>query len=118
MRILYLEDDLTNLAFFERVLSLYDDELVGVQSPDDAWSELENNHFDVIFADIELGAEVMDGVSFIAYLRDQGIETPTVIITAYDFEEYYRRGVEAGSNYHILKPVSANDLLMLLDQFR
>jgi CheY-like chemotaxis protein len=60
----------------------------------------------------------MDGLEFTAYLREAGVQTPIVMVTAYDFDAYYRRSIEAGSDYHLLKPISVNELIALLDEFR
>lgn len=118
MRILYLEDDFSNLALLQRVAQMHQDELTSVQHPDDAIAALTNNDFDVVIADIDLGVGVMDGLEFAAYLRENGYDRPIVMITAYDFEEYYRRSIEVGSDYHFLKPVSVNELVTLLDELR
>ena len=109
MRILYLEDDPANLALIQRVAQMHSDQLVTVQHPEDAINELEKGSFDLIMTDVELGLEVMDGLDFTAYLRENGVTTPIVSITAYDFEEYYRRSEQAGTNYHIVKPISVQD---------
>jgi CheY-like chemotaxis protein len=118
MRILYLEDDPANLALLERIAQLYDDDLILVDRPEDALAELQTTPFDLIIADIELGPGVMDGLEFTAYLRNAGVQTPIISITAYDFEEYQRRSMRAGTDLHIVKPIAINDLIAALDQFR
>ena len=118
MRILYLEDDPANLALIQRVAQLHNDELVTVDNPEDAFGVLEHEIFDLIITDVELGLEVMDGLDFTAALRGHGITTPIVSITAYDFEEYSRRSAEVGTDYHIVKPISVNNLIALFDEFR
>jgi CheY-like chemotaxis protein len=118
VRILYLEDDPSNLALIQRVAQAHNDDLITVQHPEDALDELERTDFDLIIADIELGLEFMDGLDFVAYLRENGMTLPIVSITAYDFDEYVRRSEQVGTNYHIVKPVSVPKLLELLDRFR
>lgn len=118
MRILYLEDDPANLALIQRVAQQHNDDLVTVQHPEDAFNELQAGVFDLIITDVELGLEVMDGLDFTAYLRDNGYTLPIISITAYDFEEYSRRSEAVGTDYHIVKPISVSDLLALLDEFR
>lgn len=118
MRILYLEDDPGNLALIQRVAMMHNDQLITVQHPEKAYEEIETGHFDLILTDIELGLEVMDGLDFTAFLREKGITIPIVSITAYDFEEYYRRSAEAGTDDHIVKPISVSELITLLDKFR
>lgn len=117
MRILYLEDDPSNLALIERVAQLHHDELITVESPDEALTALQSEPFDLIITDIYLGYDVMDGLDFAAYLRDNGLQTPIIAITAYDYDEYRRRSEEV-TNYHVMKPVKIDDLVAMLDEFR
>lgn len=118
MRILYLEDDPSNLALIERVAQMHGDELVTVQHPDEAFDILGEHIVDLIITDIHLGLEDFDGLDFTAYLRDHGSQIPVIAITAYDYEDYRRRSAEVGTDYHIVKPISINDLVSLLDQYR
>jgi CheY-like chemotaxis protein len=118
MRILYLEDDPANLALLERISQLNGDELVTVANAEDAIVELQNIHFDLIVADVHLGTGVMDGLEFAEYLRDAGLQTPIISITAYDFDEYERRSEQAGTEYHIVKPIAVNDLIAVINRFR
>jgi two-component system, NarL family, sensor histidine kinase BarA len=118
MRILYLEDDPANLALIQRVAQMHSDQLITVSDPETAINELETGDFDLILTDVNLGSEVMDGLDFTAYLRENGITTPIVSITAYDFQEYARRSEQAGTDFHIVKPISVQDLINLLDHFR
>lgn len=118
MRILYLDDDPANLALLERIAQLRSDELVSVGHPEDALAELQSNQFDLIVADVHLGTGVMDGLEFAEYLRSLGLQTPIISITAYDFDEYERRSEEAGTEYHIVKPIAVNDLIAVIDRFR
>ncbi len=118
MRILYLEDDPANLALFDRIAQLYGDEIISVANPEDAIGELQASPFDLIVADVHLGTGVMDGIEFAEYLRDAGLQTPIISITAYDFDEYERRSEEAGTEYHIVKPIAVNDLIAVINQFR
>lgn len=118
MNILYLEDDPANLALIERVATLHHDHLTTVQHPSEALEALQAEVFDLIITDIHLGINVMDGLDFTAFLRENGLNTPIIAITAYDFDDYRRRSEEVGTNYHIVKPVSVNDLIQLFNEFR
>lgn len=118
MRILYLEDDTSNLALIERVAHMHNDELLTVQTPNEALDILETQRFDVIITDIHLGIDDFDGLDFTAYLRENGFDVPIIAITAYDYEDYRRRSAAVGTDYHIVKPISINDLVNLLEQFR
>ncbi len=118
MRILYLEDDPDNLALVDRVAKMHGDELITVQHPEDAWNALQESPVDLMITDIQLGPDVMNGLDFTAYLREHGLKIPIITITAYDYDEYRRKSEEAGTDYHIVKPVSINDLINILNHFR
>lgn len=118
MRILYLEDDPSNLALIDRVAQMHHDELITVQNPSDALDVLQNEPIDLFITDIHLGFEEMDGLDFTAYLRENGLDIPIIAITAYDYEEYRRRSKEVGTDYHIVKPIAVSDLVDLINQFR
>lgn len=118
MRILYIEDNASNIALVERVVQMRNDELITYQSAEDALVEADVYSFDVILTDINLGENLMDGLDFTAILRDNGVDAPIIALTAYDFDEYERRSVEAGSDVYVVKPISPQELVDLLDQFR
>lgn len=118
MRILYLEDDPSNLALIERVAQMHQDDLILVQHPADALDVLQAEPIDLFITDIHLGPDEMDGLDFTAYLRENGLEIPIIAITAYDYEEYRRRSQEVGTDYHIVKPIAIGDLVELFNQFR
>lgn len=118
MRVLYVEDDLANLALVERVFNMSGDELYAYPDAESALDEADMLSFDLIITDIHLGENTMDGLDFTATLRDNGIEVPIIAITAYDFEEYERRSVDVGSDIYMVKPISPQELINLLDTFR
>jgi CheY-like chemotaxis protein len=118
MRVLYIEDNPTNLAFVERVLQMSGDELHTYPDAESALDKEDLTGFDLIITDIHLGEGVMDGLDFTQILRQHGIEVPIVALTAYDFNEYERRSFDVGSDLYMVKPIAPQTLLDLLDQFR
>ena len=118
MRILYIEDNMANVALVDRVTQMSGDELFTYSSAEDAMNDADIHSFDLIITDINLGENAMDGLDFTHALRDHGVDVPIIAITAYDFDEYQRRSEAAGSNLYMVKPVSPKDLVNLLDKFR
>jgi CheY-like chemotaxis protein len=118
MRILYIEDEPSNLALLDRVTQMSGDTVVSYPTAEEALHEADFASFDVIVTDIHLGENAMDGLDFTERLRNIGINVPIIAITAYDFDEYARRSSEVGSDYYIVKPVSPTDLVSLLDELR
>lgn len=118
MRVLYIEDNPANLAFVERVITMSGDELYSYPDAESAIDTADLSLFDLIITDINLGEGVMDGLDFTALLRRHGVEVPVVALTAYDFPEYEQRSFDVGSDLYMVKPISPQSLLDLLDQFR
>ena len=118
MRILYIEDDPSNLALLDRVTQMSGDTVVSYPSAEAALNEADFGSFDVIVTDIYLGENAMDGLDFTEALRSNGVNVPIIAITAYDFDEYERRSSQVGSDYYIVKTVSPGDLVNLLDELR
>lgn len=72
----------------------------------DALGKLEPGAPDVIVLDLEMPR--MDGRSFYRELRARGLETPVVIVSAYDACAGQR---ELGADTYLAKPFDPDDLL-------
>lgn len=118
MRILYVEDNMANVALLERVVQQVGDDLFTYYSAEDALAEADLHSFDLIFTDIHLGEGVMDGLEFAATLRANGVQAPIISVTAFDFDEYERRSNEAGSDLYLVKPISPQELIDLINHYR
>lgn len=118
MNILYIEDNATNVALIERVVTMSGDILHTYPTAEDALNHSDIHQYDVIITDIHLGENVMDGLDFTELLRQHGVNVPIIAITAYDFDEYQRRSHEVGSDFYIVKPVSPAEIVALLDELR
>lgn len=117
MHIIYIEDDLTNIALVERVVRMAHDELTTYTSAEEALLNIQPGDADLILTDINFG-EGMSGLELTQALRARGIDVPIVAITAYDLQEYVRRAQMAGNSAFVVKPVNVPDLLNILDTFR
>ncbi|MBN2303899.1 MAG: response regulator [Anaerolineae bacterium] len=117
MRIIYIEDDPTNIALVERVVRMGRDKLTTYVCAEDALLNIQPGDADLILTDIDFG-EGMSGLELTQALRARGIDMPIIAITAYDLQEYSRWAQQAGSNAFVVKPVNVPDLLDLLDTYR
>jgi two-component system, NarL family, capsular synthesis sensor histidine kinase RcsC len=118
MRILYIEDNPTNVALINRVIQMSGDELHTFDTAEDALEKSDISSFDVIITDIFLGENLMDGLDFTATLRERGVTAPIIAITAYDFDAYERRSMDAGSDFYLVKPIAPVDIVNLLNNLR
>ena len=56
----------------------------------------------------------LDGLSLLAKVRDRGIQTPVLILTARDTVESRIQGLDAGADDYLVKPFSFSELLARL----
>ncbi len=117
MHIIYIEDDLGNVALVERVARMQRDSLTVFYTAEDALRHIKPGDADLILTDIDFG-EGMSGLELTHALRAKGVSAPIVAITAFDLQEYMRYAEEAGGNDYLVKPVNVPDLVELLNSYR
>lgn len=109
MRILVVEDDRALASLLVRALR---EESYAVDLAQDGqeaeWLAFENP-YDVIVLDLML--PVKDGISVLKNLREGGISTPVLILTAKDSTEDIVRGLDEGGDDYLKKPFSLEELL-------
>lgn len=74
-----------------------------------AWEQLKVVRFDLLILDVSLPDG--DGVSLCQRLRQAGIATPILFLTARDEEYDIVRGLDAGGNDYVTKPFRVQELL-------
>jgi CheY-like chemotaxis protein len=118
MRIVYVEDNLANIALIERICHMTDDELVTFNEAETALAKIDPGTADLILMDLHLGNRSMDGLQLTRMLRQKGVNEPIVAITAYDTMGYADQYVAAGCNDYLRKPVSVRGMLNLINDYR
>jgi two-component system OmpR family response regulator len=69
--------------------------------------------YDVILLDRMLPG--LDGLSLLARLRDEGDQTPVIFLSAIGSTDERVRGLRAGSDDYLVKPVAMSELLARID---
>lgn len=109
MRLLIAEDDprlLRSLAhIFETEGYLVD----AVARGDDALAYAESGEYDSLVLDIMMPGR--DGVSVLQALRERGISTPALFLTAKGGVAERVQGLDAGADDYLAKPFSTSELL-------
>ena len=109
MRLLVVEDDPALSNLLVRALR---EESYAVDLAQDGqeaeWLAFENP-YDVILLDVML--PVKDGMAVLKNLREGGIETPVLFLTAKDSKEDVVKGLDVGGDDYITKPFSLDELL-------
>src|SRR3989304_4965948 len=112
MRILLVEDELQIADFIARGLS---ENGYGVDVCHDGeeaihWPAVAD--FDIIILDVML--PVRDGIEVCRVLRESGVRTPILMLTARDTVEDRVRGLDSGADDYLVKPFAFAELLARL----
>ena len=109
-KILIAEDDSELRQLFQHVLTKNGYAVTGVSNGEEALSAVEASYFDLIISDIMMPK--MDGYELVRALREAGMTTPVMMITAKDAFDDMRLGFLSGSDYYMVKPVNVNEMVL------
>ena len=109
-KILIAEDDSQLRQLFQHVLTKNGYAVTGVSNGEEALSAVEASYFDLIISDIMMPK--MDGYELVRALREAGMTTPVMMITAKDAFDDMRLGFLSGSDDYMVKPVNVNEMVL------
>ena len=108
MRILLIEDDqvlsdilVQSLTSQHYAVDLVDNGQLG-------WEYAQEGPYDLIVLDV--GLPELDGISLCQQLRSEGLTTPILLMTAKDAPEERIRGLDAGADDYLTKPLDLGEL--------
>ena len=109
MRILIAEDDPKLLKSLVHIFELSHYAVDGVDNGNDAFDFASTGEYDGLVLDIMMPG--MDGVTLLKRLRERGINTPALFLTAKT--EVYQRieGLDAGADDYLPKPFATGELM-------
>ena len=110
LKILIAEDDQELRALFSHVLQKNGYAVKGVTHGAEALEELERDYYDLIISDIMM--PVMDGYTLARQLREAGLNTPMLMITAKDAFDDMRLGFLSGTDDYMVKPINVNEMVL------
>lgn len=109
MRILIAEDDPKLLKSLVHIFEINHYVVDGVDNGDDAFHFASSDEYDGLVFDIMMPG--MDGITLLKKLRQNGITTPVLFLTA-KTETYQKiEGLDAGADDYLPKPFSTGELL-------
>lgn len=109
MRILIAEDDPKLLKSLVHIFELNHYAVDGVDNGLDAFDFAASDEYDGLVLDVMMPG--MDGVSVLKRLRQKGITTPAIFLTARTEVEQRIEGLDAGADDYLPKPFSTGELL-------
>jgi diguanylate cyclase (GGDEF)-like protein len=108
MRILLVEDDeilsdvlWQSLTDHNYVVDVAQDGLLG-------WEYIQSGEYELIVMDV--GLPELDGISLCQRLRSEGYSTPVLLMTAKDANQERIRGLDAGADDYLIKPLDIDEL--------
>ncbi len=109
-KILIAEDDSELRSLFSRVLAKQGYEICEVSNGKEALEAIEKEYFDLVISDIMM--PITDGYELVRQLRERGITTPVMLITAKDAFDDMKLGFLSGSDEYMIKPVNVNEMVL------
>ena len=109
-RILIAEDDRELRQLFQHVLMKNGYAVTGVADGKEALDAIDKGYYDLIISDIMM--PVMDGYELVSSLRQAGINTPVMMITAKDAFDDMRLGFLSGRDDYMVKSVNVNEMVL------
>ena len=115
VKVLVVDDDADAREMIRHFLVSYEAVPVLAGSADEALQLFEAFKPDVIVSDI--GMPQQDGYIFMRTLRNQGVKTPAIALTAFARADDRIRSIQAGFQTHVPKPFEPLELLALIASF-
>ena len=99
-RILIAEDDRELRQLFCHVLTRNGYTAVGVSNGEEALAAMDQSFYDLIISDIMMPK--MDGYELVRAIREAGLNTPILMVTAKDAFDDMRQGFLSGSDDYMV----------------
>lgn len=109
MKLLLAEDDAMLGASMEKGLTLAGFTLDRVHDGQHVLNALEGHSYDVILLDI--GLPKIDGLQILRRMRQQGLQTPVLLVTARDAVHDRVAGLNLGADDYLSKPFDLDELI-------
>ena len=109
-KILIAEDDRELEDLFCHVLVKNGYNVKGVANGREALEAIHRDYYDLIISDIMM--PIMDGYELVRSIREEGITTPVLMITAKDAFDDMRAGFVSGTDDYMVKPINVNEMVL------
>ena len=109
-KILIAEDDRELAELFCHVLTKNGYAVKGVANGREGLDAVRSDYYDLIISDIMM--PLMDGYEFVRSVREDGINTPVLMITAKDAFDDMRAGFVSGTDDYMVKPININEMVL------
>ena len=109
MRVLIAEDEVATAKALKLLLEKSKYSVDIVHNGNDAWDYVSDGGYEVVVLDIMMPG--MNGIEVLKKMRNNGIKTPVLMLTAKAEIEDRVAGLEAGADDYLPKPFATNELI-------
>lgn len=115
VNVLLVDDSVDNQYLISKILKLAGAKIETAENGRVALDKADLKKYDLILLDLQM--PVMDGYETVVRLRNKGIKTPIIALTAYALKEVRQRCLDIGFDDFITKPIDRNVLLEKITYF-
>lgn len=108
-KILVVEDEPATRELSVQFLSTFFNNIVSAIDGEDAYEKYQNDKFDIIVTDINMPK--MSGMELIEKIRQVDIQTPILILSAFNHPKYFISSIRCGVDGYILKPLEVEQFI-------
>lgn len=112
--ILVVDDNKINLLITQKTIEKFNYNCNIALSGEEALKIVASNEFDVILMDINMPE--INGFEATRLIREKGIKTPIIALTAFDKEEVSEEAISAGFNDILSKPFDSKQLHRIINE--
>ena len=114
--ILIAEDAESNYLLVKAILARSRVNLIWAKNGTEALAAYKQNpNIDLILMDIQM--PVMNGIDAITHIRAISSKVPIIVQTAFVFNDEMEKGINAGANDYVTKPIRKEELLMKISYY-
>ncbi|MGC8796150.1 sigma-54-dependent transcriptional regulator [Thermodesulfovibrio sp.] len=113
-KILYIDDEISALKAISAILKKADFNVLTATTAEEGIAILKENPVDCLLLDYRLPQ--MDGIELLKWLKLNGINIPTVMLTAYGTIEKAVEAMKLGAYHYLIKPVDTELLINILKE--
>lgn len=113
-KILYIDDEISALKAISAILKKAGFDVLTATTAEEGISLLKETSVDCLLLDYRLPQ--MDGIELLKWLKYNGINIPTVMLTAYGTIEKAVEAMKLGAHHYLIKPVDTELLINVLKE--
>lgn len=115
LNLLYVEDDAKVKEAFLTLVGRYFQKVFVASNGEEGWELFVQNPIDIVISDIRMPK--MDGLAMTQKIKEKSPQTPVLLLTAFNDNEYLMKALELGVEGYIVKPIDRNKLFEKLNLF-